>query len=310
MQSIGPGANQERNVNQDAIGNSGRGLVLPRAMRKPVRHILRLMNGGFSVSKRGLAIFGILFAIAAGFAGLVQSGDSKKIVADVSLGLGVAIEAYEVDGNKEVSDLDVVTALAPDHGTLILSYDVAIARDALKTNPWIADATVSKVYPNKLAIKIEEREPFALWQNEHGLYLIDREGLVLSEFDGRDTQLPLVVGKGAETEAANMVALMQRVPALAVSAKALIRVGERRWDIETNDGVTIMLPELGQAAELVRFAKFERETELLLRDIDRVDLRLKDRMVVRMSGEAHEVVRSKREDQIKILAKSKKARNT
>ncbi len=310
MQSIGPRANQERNTNQGAVNSVDRGLVLPRVLRKPVRHVLRLMNGGFRVSKRGLAGFGILFAVVAGFAGLMQSGDTKKIVAEVALGIGVAIEAYEVHGNSEVSDLDVVAALAPDHGTSILSYDVAVAREALKANPWIADATVSKVYPNKLEIRIDERLPFALWQNEHGLYLIDREGLILSEFDGRKTQLPLVVGKGAEKEAANILALMQRVPQLAVDAKALIRVGERRWDIETADGVTIMLPEQGQAAELIRFSKFERETELLMRDIDRIDLRLKDRLVVRMSADAKEVVHGKRDEQIKILTKSKKARNT
>ncbi|MGB7288006.1 MAG: cell division protein FtsQ/DivIB [Salaquimonas sp.] len=308
MQSIGRNANQKQN-DQVHIGND-HGLVLPRVLRKPVRTTMRIMNGGFRVSKRGMIGFGVLVALVVGSGYTIQSNDLQKINSKVAVGLGIAIEAYQVDGNREVSDLEVVNLLAPDHGTSILSYDVAVARDLLKSNPWIADATVSKVYPNKLAIKIEERTPFALWQNEHGLFLIDRKGLVLSENDGRKDQLPLVVGKGAEVEAANIVALLQQLPELAVGAKALIRVGERRWDIETKEGITIMLPEEGQARELKRFVQFERDTELLLRDIDRVDLRFKDRLVVRMNEEAKELVRARREEQIEMLTKSKKARST
>lgn len=182
------------------------------------------------------------------------------------------------------------------------------ARDALKENPWIADASVSKVYPNKLAISIEERQPFALWQNEHGLQLIDRQGLVLTQFDGRKIDLPLVVGKGAEKSAAAMLTLLQRVPDLATNTKALIRVGDRRWDIETLDGMTILLPENDVAGELTRFAKIERESELFTKDISRIDLRFKDRMVVKMSESAAELIKAKREGQLKSTAKWLKER--
>ena len=40
------------------------------------------------------------------------------------------------------------------------------ARERLKANPWIADATVLKLYPGELQIGITEREAFALWQKD------------------------------------------------------------------------------------------------------------------------------------------------
>lgn len=310
MQPVGPGANSQDYRTEPGNGTQDRGLVLPRFLRKPVRHGLRLLNGGFRISRRGLAGWATAFAFTAGLAGFAGSGDVQRVHAGVASGLGIAIDSYEISGNSEVSDIDIVSLLAPEHGTSILGYDVAAARDALKQNPWIADAQVSKVYPDKLAIRIDERSPFALWQNEHGLFLIDREGNILSEFDGRSGELPLVVGKGAEKEAANMLSALQRLPQLAVQSRALIRVGERRWDIETDDGVTIMLPESGEAAVLARFAEYEAGNELLSRDIERVDLRLRDRLVVRMSEEAGKLVRTGREEQIRLLDQSRKERNT
>lgn len=309
MQSIGQKVRLATQAPLAPVASEG-GVVLPRFLRKPVRQISRFMNGGFHVSRRGLASFAILFCAAAGVAALYQGNNHGQFKVQLASQLGIAISAYDITGNREVSDVEVVSLLAPDHGTSILGYDVDAARKILKSNPWIADASVSKVYPNKLSIKIEERIPFALWQNEHGLQLIDREGLILTQFDGRAIDLPLVVGKGAEKSAASVLALLQRTPELAANTKALIRVGDRRWDIETLDGTTIMLPENGLADELARFARIERETELFSRDISRVDLRFKDRIIVKMSEDAVNLIRDKREDQLKGQAKSMKGRQT
>src|SRR3712207_7603123 len=48
--------------------------------------------------------------------------------------------------------------------TSLLFLDVAEARERLLANPWIAEATVQKLYPDRLALEIKEREAFALWQ--------------------------------------------------------------------------------------------------------------------------------------------------
>ncbi len=46
----------------------------------------------------------------------------------------------------------------------LLFLDAATARDKLKADPWISDATVQKFYPDRLQIDITERSPYALWQ--------------------------------------------------------------------------------------------------------------------------------------------------
>src|SRR5437870_4273600 len=81
----------------------------------------------------------------------------------------------------------------------------------LKRDPWIADATLLKLYPNELQITIAEREPFALWQRQGRLAVIADDGTVLDSFvNPRLIRLPLVVGKGAEVRAKEFLTILER----------------------------------------------------------------------------------------------------
>ena len=107
-----------------------------------------------------------------------------------------------------------------------------------------------------------------------------------------------------------MLELMQRYPGISSLTKAMVRVGERRWDLELASGVTVMLPETGEAAELERLSRMDTEQGLFERDVMMIDMRMADRMVIRMSEEGSELVRTRREEQIKQLTTAQKERNT
>ena len=64
----------------------------------------------------------------------------------------------------------------------LLFLDAATVRDRLKANPWIADATILKLYPGQLQIDIVERSAFALWQQDGRLSVIADDGAVLEPY--------------------------------------------------------------------------------------------------------------------------------
>lgn len=309
MQPLTPAGHEGKY--QDAVTEDVRGgIVLPRALRKPVRQIRRFFNGGFRVTRRGLAYCAAAFVLLASGAGIHLSGGGDAVMARVAPGLGIAVTKIEVSGNRELSDSRIAGIVAPEGNLSILGYDVAEARRKLKAQSWIADATVSRVYPDTLAIKVEERVPFALWQGENGLQMIDREGTVLEAYDGRTHAMPLLVGAGAQTAGEQFVTLMNRYPSISARAKAYVMVGERRWDVELDNGITIMLPEVGADRELAELVEADRRHALLSRDISRVDLRIADRIAIRLSGPAMELVQEKREKQLDVLKASAKERDT
>jgi cell division protein FtsQ len=95
--------------------------------------------------------------------------------------------------------------------------------------------------------------------------------------------LPLVVGKGADKKAKDFVALLARYPDVQANVRASILIAERRWNLRLKNGLDVKLPEIGVEQALARLVTLDRELQLTSRDITVLDLRLPDRVTVRMS---------------------------
>jgi cell division protein FtsQ len=215
---------------------------------------------------------------------------------------GFRITAVALAGNHHVSREEVL-AIAGVTGTASLLFlDVDQARDRLKTNPWISDASVLKLYPGQLQIVVREREAFALWQKQGRVSVIADDGTVLEPFVApRLSRLPLVVGSGAQTRAREFLTLLEPYPALRETVLAAVLVGERRWNLRLKNGIDVELPETDAASALERFVTLDRQKNLVTRDIQVIDLRLPDRVTVRLS----DVAAQARSDALKDKPKKK-----
>ena len=215
---------------------------------------------------------------------------------------GFRITAITINGRKQLSQDEVLAIGGITGKRSLLFLDAEDVRDRLKANSWIADATVLKLYPDKLAIDITERSAFALWQDEKHVSVIAEDGAVLEPFVARRfTSLPLVVGKGAETHARDFLKVIGAYPRIRDEVKAIVFVGERRWNLRLASGLDVRLPELGVTAALDRLSKLDQDEHLLSRDIVAIDLRLPDRITVRLSDEAAQA----RADALKAKTKKK-----
>ncbi len=200
---------------------------------------------------------------------------------------GFRIAAIALSGQKQISREEILATAGITGRTSLLFLDVDAARERLKANPWIADATVLKLYPDRLQIGIVERESFAVWQKEGRLSVIARDGTVLEPYVARRfTRLPQVVGQGAEKQAEEFLALLDRYPLIRDQVRASILVADRRWNLRLKNGVDIRLPESEPEQALERLVALDRDKKLLSRDIVAIDLRLLDRVSVRLSDAA------------------------
>jgi cell division protein FtsQ len=210
--------------------------------------------------------------------------DTRNSIANSA---GFRITAVSINGRKQLSQDEVLATGGVNGRSSLLFLDAAVVRDKLKANPWIADATVLKLYPGQLQIDIVERSAFALWQQDGRLSVISDNGAVLQPYVSRRfISLPLVVGKGAETRARDFLALLARYPQVRAATKAAIFIGERRWNLRLKDGLDIRLPENDIGNALAALSKLDKEDRLFSRDIAAVDMRLPDRLTVQLSEDA------------------------
>jgi cell division protein FtsQ len=216
---------------------------------------------------------------------------------------GFRIAAVSLTGPKEVSREEVLTTAGVTGRASLLFLDADAARERLMANPWIADAAVLKLYPDRLQITITERKAFALWQENGRVSVVADDGTVLEPFvEDRYRGLPLVVGRGAERQAKDFLAVVDRYPDIRAVLRASILVAQRRWNLRLTNGMDVRLPQGDVAPALERLVTLDREKKLLSRDIVAVDLRLPDRVNVRLSDAAAQA----RDDALKDKKTKKK----
>ena len=98
--------------------------------------------------------------------------------------------------------------------------------------------------------------------------------------------LPLVVGEGAGKNAANLFETLKPFDSVTKQMVAALRVGDRRWTLKLSSGVDVMLPDDGVVDALKTLINLDRDRSLLQREIAAVDLRLADRVSVRIHDKA------------------------
>jgi cell division protein FtsQ len=235
-----------------------------------------------------LAAAGLLaLGIADGRIARAASATSEGLIA-ASAGLGLTVDEILVEGRVRTDSDDLREALGAERGTPILAFDPDAGRAAVLALPWVRSASVERRLPSTIFVHLEERQPLALWQNDHRLRLIDRDGVVLAERGlDRFATLPMVVGPDAHIEAAALLRLLAAEPAVASRVSAAVRIGGRRWDLKLDNGIAVRLPEEGTGDALRLLAAAAGEG-LLERDILAIDLRMEDRLVVQITPLAAE----------------------
>ena len=246
---------------------------LPRRFGLTATVLILLGSAGFGVFKGGHV---------EAFAAFL--GDTRNALANSA---GFRIASVSINGRTQLSQDEVLGIGGISGRSSLLFLDAETVRDKLKANPWIADATILKLYPGRLQIDIVERTAFALWQQDGRLSVIAEDGAVLEPYMSRRfATLPLVVGKGADLKARDFLALLDRYPQVRSVTKAAIIVGERRWNLRLKDGLDIRLPENDVGNALALLSKLDQDDRLFSRDIVAVDMRLPDRLTVQLSEDA------------------------
>lgn len=197
---------------------------------------------------------------------------------------GLYLENIEITGLKNLSERAVESAvyaaIRPVDGKYpILGFSLNTMIDHLTSYGWVKEARVMRKLPDTIMVDIEEREPKALWQYKGQLSLIDVDGRVLTREGLRKfTHLPVLVGEDAGIQSTSLFRFLSVEPDLESRVASAVRVGGRRWNIQLDNGLEIMLPEANPENAWAKLAELEKSESILDRDIKMIDMRLEDRL--------------------------------
>lgn len=210
-------------------------------------------------------------------------GEATTGLAKFAVALGFGVKQITIEGQQHLSDGELTAALGAGPGTNILAFNTDDAKARLEAVPWIKRAQVMRLLPSTLQVVVEERIPFAVWQSQGQNYVIDSAGAVLAPVVREAyADLPLVVGEGANKNAADLLITLAPFASVRSRLIAAFRVGDRRWTLKLMPGVDVMLPDDNVETALNALIDLDQDKGLLAKDISAVDLRLADRVAVRL----------------------------
>jgi cell division protein FtsQ len=187
---------------------------------------------------------------------------------------GFGIAKLHLAGNVRTAPVTIEAALGFTPGQSIFTADLPDARARLLGLPWVAKAEVKRRYPDDIAVRIVEKQPYARYQSPKGLYVVERSGGLITNRDiGAFASLPLLVGDGAPKAAAEFVDAVAKHRAIAARVKAYQYQSGRRWNLLLDDEVVVKLPELGWRKELDALDSLIVDKGILERDLTEIDLR-------------------------------------
>ena len=261
-----------------------------RSRRHMVRHgVERIVHARFFGTTLAL---GLLFG--AFVFGAVHGGEYRQLVEArgtvpdmLAKAAGFDIKAVTITGAHELTENEILAIAGVRPRNSLLLLDAAALRDRLTAIPLIKEASVSKLYPGRLVIDLEERKPYALWQKDGMVRLVAKDGTPIDDMhDARFERLPLVVGDGAAAKLADYVAILDAAGELHDRIRAGMYVSGRRWTLKTDRGIDIALPEDNPQDAIAKLADLEHDGHILEKDIVSLDLRMPDRVVARLSVDA------------------------
>lgn len=239
------------------------------------------------------AVFGAILLMAAGSSYWAMGAAANNWFMETTRDAGFILSNLQIDGAKRTQKDDILATLDVDDGMPLLAIDLHEIQIRIEALPWVKSATVMRVLPGDLHIQIVEREPYALWQFDGKVRLIDNNGEIitnrgLTEF----SSLMLVVGEGGADEVGSLFSMLERHAMLYGRIKTAVRVGNRRWDLIFDNGVRVKLPEdfaskYSGSHAWSKFVRLQQKHRLLEREVSVIDMRIEDRIVMRVTPTGH-----------------------
>jgi cell division protein FtsQ len=204
------------------------------------------------------------------------------------------IRSVKVEGEVSRNSVSTIRANAmPQLAGNFFTLDLARSRQAFEAVPWVRQALVRKVWPNRLSVQLEEHHAAALWQTHDGDdQLVNQQGEVFQANTGdvEDESLPTL--QGPDGSSAQVLSMYRRLlpvfQKMDMELDALSMSGRGSWHAEFDSGAEI---ELGRGTEEEVLARSERfvatvsqVTARYERPLLYADLRHNDGYALRLKG--------------------------
>jgi cell division protein FtsQ len=202
--------------------------------------------------------------------------------------VGWGLDDITLEGRNKTAKEDVLRATGLQRGDNILEINLRDVSENVRRLPWVKDAVVSRGYfPNVIHISIREKNVKSIWQYQNEFYPIDEDGKIIETEYVPQKNILQIVGEEAPEHINALLQIIEKNPELYSRVKAANFISKRRWDLifdDVENGMTVKLPEENVEEAWKKLLKLDKTRGILKRKLTFIDLRLKNKVVVKING--------------------------
>ncbi|MDC0093185.1 FtsQ-type POTRA domain-containing protein [Alphaproteobacteria bacterium] len=208
---------------------------------------------------------------------------------------GFAITNIQILGIKNISKETVIQIVNAENKSNIFNVNLSKIYNNLSDNDWVKDLNVERILPNTIKIKILEKKPIGIWQNEMSNKLITENGEIISTANVNKfkNNLPIIHGDNANKNANSILNILRKNQLFAKNIWSLTYINNRRWNLYFKQGIIVLLPSKGVLKSWNKIIKLQEQYDVLNLGLTELDLRNPGKVLGRINFDKNLIKRRK-----------------
>ncbi|MGV3278523.1 cell division protein FtsQ/DivIB [Rickettsiales bacterium LUAb2] len=246
---------------------------LPKATKSPTKVVSNVKS---TKSKAAYLLTLLIISICAFIVYFLYS----KI--DDFTNTNLPVKELKIEGASTRVKQQINNSFANLIGANMVDIRINNIKSQIISMPWVANVSVRKSYPNTIDIKIIEKKPLLIWENDDGeFFVINSENKIVRKSNVSDYKNLILIkqGKVALDRSDDLRFIIYKNYDLLSKISKLEFVGYR-WNIYLSNGILIELPESNVDKAIDKIISANNKYQILSRDIDYIDARIPNKLFI------------------------------
>ena len=189
------------------------------------------------------------------------------------------VRNISVSADSKYSDLTpMVAAVGVSPGTLAYSVNLELVNERLLNTPGVRESAVRRTPNGNLSIKLRLYHAVAGWTDGTYYYPLSADGTVVNH-PSEEQKPGVVMFRGQMPN--DISDITKAATNLIGELDYLEWIDGRRWNIITNGGITVMLPEEEPTAAIASLVVLNKKHNILSKKLTTIDMRDNARILVK-----------------------------
>ena len=200
--------------------------------------------------------------------------------------IGFSLTEVEIVGNTKFNENDIKKHIKYRNCSNLFCIDLIATKRSLTKLGWVKNANIKLILPSRLLITILEEEPKFILDKNNSFFLLNNDGdkiMNIKENSKIYKNLVFVSGDNVSNKIKDLKIILDISPDLSKKITSAKLVSNRRWSLILSNLITIDLPEIEPELAFQKLDKINKRYGFLSENLKKVDLRIKNRMIIKFN---------------------------